>query len=169
MAAQPPEGAGNKAASSRLAGAGSLPAAMSGSSRDKMPSLTPQALQRAWFVGSAPAPDRVRRAICRGGARCRQARIVGAVGWCFCAEASGAVYRARKRSYTTVSGATASSLRRLHTRPQAIAALPPAMFIGNRIRGGSRITASTERSAAWLAHQSGGLGVGSSNLPAPTK
>jgi hypothetical protein len=25
-----------------------------------------------------------------------------------------------------------------------------------------------ERSAAWLAHQSGGLGVGSSNLPAPT-
>ncbi len=26
----------------------------------------------------------------------------------------------------------------------------------------------TERSAAWLAHQSGGLGVGSSNLPAPT-
>ena len=27
----------------------------------------------------------------------------------------------------------------------------------------------SERSAAWLAHQSGGLGVGSSNLPAPTK
>ena len=26
----------------------------------------------------------------------------------------------------------------------------------------------SERSAAWLAHQSGGLGVGSSNLPAPT-
>ena len=28
--------------------------------------------------------------------------------------------------------------------------------------------ANSERSAAWLAHQSGGLGVGSSNLPAPT-
>src|SRR5262249_32271509 len=30
------------------------------------------------------------------------------------------------------------------------------------------IARHAERSAAWLAHQSGGLGVGSSNLPAPT-
>ena len=30
------------------------------------------------------------------------------------------------------------------------------------------ISKVSERSAAWLAHQSGGLGVGSSNLPAPT-
>ena len=37
-------------------------------------------------------------------------------------------------------------------------------------RGSLQVVAKSgsERSAAWLAHQSGGLGVGSSNLPAPT-
>src|SRR5262249_47798615 len=42
----------------------------------------------------------------------------------------------------------------------------------NRWRGGRWCgwlgRCRAERSAAWLAHQSGGLGVGSSNLPAPT-
>ena len=31
------------------------------------------------------------------------------------------------------------------------------------------MAAGSERGAAWLAHQSGGLGVASSNLAAPTK
>src|SRR5690606_15280807 len=33
---------------------------------------------------------------------------------------------------------------------------------------GARVRLASERSAAWLAHQSGGLGVASSNLAAPT-
>ena len=46
--------------------------------------------------------------------------------------------------------------------PNSLAARLTASPRGQIGRTGS------ERSAAWLAHQSGGLGVGSSNLPAPT-
>src|SRR3990172_5655278 len=75
------------------------------------------------------------------------------------AESCGAAFtRAGKR---LTSQALAVSMR--GSRP---ASERPLMLAGAG-RGLGRHQGS-ERSAAWLAHQSGGLGVGSSNLPAPT-